>query len=206
MADAASKAQIIKQVNALIAKHKVCDENNYPVSMGVHPHPANRGGNAINSMKCKELISQIVEDGFDPIEANMNGVCVAATENNLQNAFVKDIEGAQDDIAATDGSAALAGSLSHSHLKLASEIVDLTVDVVDLTIDDNKDAKDIDRFIGAEPRCGIPWTPKLPPLSPRRRAAKAPRLTARDRIGLTELRNAADWHEKCEAMFKDAMP
>ena len=115
MADAAVQTQIIKQSIAFRAKYEIIAEQYWP-PFRVVTHPQNRGGDPIKQQRLRELTGKLVVDGVDPIEANMNGVCVAATGNNFQDAFVKSIEGAEDDIAATDGSAALGGSLSHSHL------------------------------------------------------------------------------------------
>jgi hypothetical protein len=74
MAEAAAQTQLIKQSMALRAKYEVCDEKYYPTHRVV-PYTENRGGNVINNNICKELTRQLVEDGVDPIEPNMNGVC-----------------------------------------------------------------------------------------------------------------------------------
>jgi hypothetical protein len=74
MAEAAATTQLIKQSIALRAKYQVCDGKWYTPFQLV-PHPENRGGDAIKHQRCKELTGQLVRDGVDPIEANMNGVC-----------------------------------------------------------------------------------------------------------------------------------
>ena len=93
MAEAAATTQIIKQSIVWRAKYQVYEEKTYPPSRVV-PHPQNRGGDAIKHKRCTELTGTLAKDGFNPIEANSNGVLVEAQGNNFRNAFVKSIEGA----------------------------------------------------------------------------------------------------------------
>ena len=90
MAEAAAQTQIIKQSICYRAKYEIWAEQYY-APFRVVPHPQQRGGDPIKPKKCRELTGQLVADGVDPIEANMNGVCVEATGNNCQDAFVKGI-------------------------------------------------------------------------------------------------------------------
>ena len=61
----------------------------------VVPHPKNRGGEPIKSIRTKELTGAIAEDGYDAVEANSNGVVVqekpvvtgSSTYKTFQEAF-----------------------------------------------------------------------------------------------------------------------
>ena len=70
-----SSASVIKRALAYRAKYRVESKKVVP-PFEVVPHPVNRGGDPVNSIRTQELIRAIFKDGYDPIEANSNGVLV----------------------------------------------------------------------------------------------------------------------------------
>ena len=76
MADRAT--QIIKQSMAYRAKYLVSEETKrITISpMSVVPHPKNRGGDPVVSLRTMQLNGTIAVEGYDPTEANGNGVAV----------------------------------------------------------------------------------------------------------------------------------
>ena len=42
----------------------------------VVPHPKNRGGGPVKSLRTKQLHGTVAVNGYDPIEANVNAVAV----------------------------------------------------------------------------------------------------------------------------------
>ena len=91
--------------------------------MLVVPHPKNRGGDAVKSLRTMQLTASIAE-GYDTIEANSNAVAVedkppvvAGTNTFVfQSAFEKQVLPDPDMAAKGVGIMANIGSLSHSHL------------------------------------------------------------------------------------------
>ena len=72
--------QIIKQSIALRAKWRL-DQGPAPTYRVlpppiVVPHPCNRGGDAVKSLRTKQLTGDILVDGCDPVEACSNAVAV----------------------------------------------------------------------------------------------------------------------------------
>ena len=68
--------QIIKRSIAYRAKYRVGKKTKRILPWLVVPHPKNRGGEPIKSIRTKELTGTIAEDGYDEVEANSNGVVV----------------------------------------------------------------------------------------------------------------------------------
>ena len=67
--------QIIKRSIAYRARFRV--ESKRVVSpLQIVPHPQNRGGDPVKSLRTQQIISDIMRDGYDPIDANSNGVLV----------------------------------------------------------------------------------------------------------------------------------
>ena len=73
--------QMIKRSIALRAKYRL--EQGVPgptyrvLAPGlVVPHPRNRGGDPVKSLRTKELSGTAIYDGFDPLEACSNAVAV----------------------------------------------------------------------------------------------------------------------------------
>ena len=89
--------------------------------MLVVPHPKNRGGDPVKSLRTMQLTAIIVE-GYDPIEANSNAVAVedkpvvAGQSVFFQTEFEKQVSPDPDMAAKGSGMVATMGSLSHSHL------------------------------------------------------------------------------------------
>ena len=90
--------------------------------MLVVPHPKNRGGDAVKSLRTMQLTASIA-DGYDTVEANSNATAVedkpVVTGTNtffFQSAFEKQVLPDPDMAAKGVGIMANIGSLSHSHL------------------------------------------------------------------------------------------
>ena len=96
----------------------------------VVPHPKNRGGEPVKSLRTKQLTGTLAEEGYDPIEANVNAVvvqdrpAVAEATGFFQSAFAEklkndpDIAERGDSMGGMGGMEATAGSLSHGHLNV----------------------------------------------------------------------------------------
>ena len=112
-----------------IIKHSLCLRAKYRLRktrvppMLVVPHPKNRGGDAVKSLRTMQLTASIAE-GYDTIEANSNAVAVedrppvVAGTNTFyfQSEFEKQVVPDPDMAAKGAGIMATMGSLSHSHL------------------------------------------------------------------------------------------
>ena len=72
---AASATQIIKQSICFRAKYRV-DPKKVISPLSVVPHPRNRGGDTTKSLRTMQLNGTLTVEGYDPIEANSNGVAV----------------------------------------------------------------------------------------------------------------------------------
>ena len=109
-----STTPLIKQSICWRAKYRT--EKKAIPPLKVVPHPCNRD---VKSLRTKELNGTIVYDGYDTIEANVNAVlvedkpAVAGGTCFFQEEFVKNLKNDPDMM---QGSDALGGSLSHSHL------------------------------------------------------------------------------------------
>ena len=66
--------QIIKRSICFRAKYRVREKKRKILPWLVVPHPKNRGGDPIKSIRTKQLTGTIAVDGYDPVEANSNGV------------------------------------------------------------------------------------------------------------------------------------
>ena len=72
--------QMIKHSIALRAKYRL-DQGPAPTyrvlpPQMVVPHPRNRGGGAVKSLRTKQLTGEILANGCDPVEACSNAVAV----------------------------------------------------------------------------------------------------------------------------------
>ena len=72
--------QVIKKSIAFRAKYRAKQGEGptlqrYSPALAV-PHPKNRGGDGVKSLRTKQLTSSIARDGCDPIEGNSNAVAV----------------------------------------------------------------------------------------------------------------------------------
>ena len=70
-----ANTQVIKQSLAFRARFRV-ESKRAVTPFQVVPHPDNRGGDPVKSLRTQQLISDILRSGYDPTEANSNGVLV----------------------------------------------------------------------------------------------------------------------------------
>ena len=115
--------QIIKRSIAYRARFRV-ESKKVVAPFQIVPHPQNRGGDPVKSLRTQQIMYDILKDGYDPIDANSNGVLVeekpavaGGSERVLQEDFEKKIK-VDPDIAqlCNLSQPARYGSLSHSHL------------------------------------------------------------------------------------------
>lgn len=127
---APSTTQIIKQSICFRAKYGV-DRNSVTGQaqkkvispLSVVPHPKNRGGDPVKSLRTMQLTGTIIVEGYDPVEANSNGVAVeekpavaGGSGTVFQDGFAAKINTDPDMLDRATGNVAIAASLSHSHL------------------------------------------------------------------------------------------
>ena len=88
--------------------------------LSVVPHPKNRGGDPVKTLRTMELNGTVTKEGYDPVEANSNGVAVeekpavAGGTNKLfsfQDDFAQKLETDPDMLDRGQGIGAIAGSL-----------------------------------------------------------------------------------------------
>ena len=121
---AAGTTQIIKQSLCFRAKYKVGKKVMSPLL--VVPHPRNRGGEPVKSLRTMQLNGTVVKAGYDSVEANNSAVAVeekpaVAGKDGIyfQDDFEKKTITDPDMLQRGSGIVAIAGSLSHSHLNCA---------------------------------------------------------------------------------------
>ena len=134
----ASDTQIIKVSLAYRARFGMRTEEFLPTEEGPHivvfspglvvPHPSNRSGDPVRSMRTKELSGTIVVDGCDLVEATGNAVAVQEipeaerkarardARKTQQASFEEQIKADPDMARRLNEISATAESLSHSHL------------------------------------------------------------------------------------------
>ena len=71
---ASELTQIIKRSICHRAKYRVRAKKTTLLPWLVVPHPKNRGGDPIKSIRTKQLTGTIAKDGYDAVEANSHGV------------------------------------------------------------------------------------------------------------------------------------
>ena len=120
----AQAIQLIKQSIAFRAKYRK-DQGPAPCirifspALAV-PHPSNRGGDPVVSMRTKELGNFIAREGHDPMEAASSAVAVetraGAGCGSFQIKFEGQVAKKDPDMAAKiNGITAVIGTLSHGH-------------------------------------------------------------------------------------------
>jgi len=72
-----SSTQKIKQSICYRAKYRV-DSKKVMCPLLVVPHPKNRGGDPVKSLRTMQLTATVAVEGYDAIEANCNAVAVEA--------------------------------------------------------------------------------------------------------------------------------
>ena len=109
---------IIKASLQYHAKYLVASATLYNPKLVV-PHPKNRAGVRVTSMRTRQISGTIVGDGFDVVMARHTAVAVQADPNNsheYQVAFEKAIAGDPHMVANFSGTpCAVIGTLTHSH-------------------------------------------------------------------------------------------
>ena len=119
---AASATQVIKQIICSRAKHRTHDKRVIGV-LSVVPHPRNRSGDPVKSLRTMQLRGTVAKEGYDPVEANSNGVAVdqkpavaRGDGSSFQDDFAQKSKIDPDMLERGQGIVTIAGSLSHSHL------------------------------------------------------------------------------------------
>ena len=67
--------QLIKQIIAFRAKYRIDGKRLIGV-ISVVPHPRNRSGDPVKSLRTMQPNGAVAKEGYDPVEANSNGVAV----------------------------------------------------------------------------------------------------------------------------------
>lgn len=109
---------LVQQSIALRAKYKVSDVLTRVSPIHIGFHPANRNGEPPSAERCVTLLNDILVSGFDPSEADCNGVLVQELPGQTSiHAFNQQSCEGQDQLAhSVEGQMIAYGSLSHSHL------------------------------------------------------------------------------------------
>ena len=117
-----SISQQIKLSICFRAKYRVGPKK-VIVPLLVVPHPKNRGGDPMRSLRTKQLNANVSVQGYDPIEANCNAVAVedkpavaGGSGHYFQDEFEKKVKPDPDMAERGSGMVATVGSLAHSHL------------------------------------------------------------------------------------------
>ena len=113
-----SQLSLVQQALVYRAKYRVNDRSLRvsPAHIGFHPY--NRNGQPPSAERCVALLSDILSSGFDPAEADCNGVLVQEKpgETFILDFNAKAVEGNDQLASSVEGLAMTYGSLSHSHL------------------------------------------------------------------------------------------
>jgi hypothetical protein len=113
-----TQLSLIQQALVYRAKYRINDKSIRvsPAHIGFHPY--NRNGQPPSSERCVNLLSEILVSGFDPAEADCNGVLVQEKpgDTTICDYNVQACEGNDQLASSVEGLAVTYGSLSHSHL------------------------------------------------------------------------------------------
>lgn len=108
---------LVQKSLALRAKYRISELTRVaPIHIGFHP--ANRNGEPPSADRCVALLNDLLGQGFDPSEANCNGVLVQEKpgSTSIHDFNVQACDGNERMIAFVGGISMTYGSLSHSHL------------------------------------------------------------------------------------------
>ena len=113
-----TQLSLIQQALVYRAKYRINDKSIRvsPAHIGFHPY--NRNGQPPSSERCVNLLSEILVSGFDPAEADCNGVLVQEKPGDatICDYNTQACEGNDQLASSVEGLAVTYGSLSHSHL------------------------------------------------------------------------------------------
>ena len=119
---AASATQLINQSICFRAKYRTHDKRMNRV-LAVVPHPRNRSGDPVKSLRTMQLNGTVAKEGYDPVEAKSNGVAVEqkpvvawGVGSSFRDDFAQKSKTAPAMLERRQGIVVIAGSLSHSHL------------------------------------------------------------------------------------------
>ena len=126
MSTSKGNEQVIKKAIAFRAKYMIEGGGKVLAPGMICPHPGNRSGDPVRSLRTKQLSSSIVADGCDVIEAESCAVCVEEHPRQAEGQGIERWESFQvhfEEQVAVDshmarkvnGTTAKYGSLSHSH-------------------------------------------------------------------------------------------
>lgn len=109
---------LVQQALALRAKYRINEVPTRVAPIHVGFHPANRNGEPPSAERCVALLGDILGQGFDPSEADCNGVLVQEKpgRTTIQEFNARACDGNEKLAAMVDGISVTYGSLSHSHL------------------------------------------------------------------------------------------
>ena len=109
---------LVQQALCLRAKYRVNESLTRVSPIHIGFRPANRNGEPPSAERCVALLSDILGQGFDPSEADCNGVLVQEKPGCtvVQDFNARACDGNEKLAAMVDGIVVAYGSLSHSHL------------------------------------------------------------------------------------------
>ena len=120
-----AEPQVVKKAIALRAKYRAKQGEGptferFAPGLAV-PHPKNRGGDGVKSLRTKQLTGSIVFDGCDPIEANSNAVAVEdhPEKPRFQHFFEAQVKADPHMCKKLGNRQAVIGTLAHGHFNCA---------------------------------------------------------------------------------------
>lgn len=116
MTTAKGAETLIQQMYKLRDEYRIATERIPPQLVGFHP--LNRNGEPPSGERCLKLTAEIFKRGFDPNEADCNGIVIMEPKDTsvFHDFNVKACDGDDKLAAILAGSRIMYGSLSHSHL------------------------------------------------------------------------------------------
>ena len=112
--------KVIKQSICYRAKYRK-HAKKYCLSGEVVPHPKNRGGEVVKSVRTKEINGMVLKAGYCNVESFFNAVCieaepaVAGVVSKFQKAFAESVATDPDMAVSLPGIIIQYGSVAHSH-------------------------------------------------------------------------------------------
>ena len=111
-----SQLSLIQQALVFRAKYRINDRSIRVSPAHIGFHPSNRNGQPPSGERCVALLLEILTSGFDPAEADCNGVLVQKTLGNtlIGDCNTKACEGNDQLASSVEGLAMNYGSLSRN--------------------------------------------------------------------------------------------